>query len=259
MSEEIIFPIREFDVHSIFPRNVNNPDETGSKIVILGKPDSGKTVLILDICYHKKHQFPISCIVNGNEEMNTAFSKHFPNATIHTELTDEIIDAVEHRQQIAKTHLTQPWMFFIKDDCVETASHFRKASVVKLYKRSRHWKLLSILGVQFAFELSQTVRVCIDYAFIFREPNLIARRVIYENFAGIIPNFKLFCKIMDEITEDRTALVISNRTQSNNPSDCVFWYKAKPIPEDFKFCCEDAWLFDEQRLHRVNDDRQSVE
>ena len=248
--KEQTFNIREFDISSIFPRNPHDPEETGSKIICLGKPSSGKSVLLLDICYKKKHQFPAAVIVNGNEESNDTFKKHFPDALIHTELTDELIENVRQRQNIAKKHLTNPWLLFIKDDCIDSANHFKRPSVVTFYKRARHWKLLSILGLQYAFEIPLVVRVCVDYAFIFRETNLNSRKIIYENFASIIPTFKLFCKIMDEITGDHVALVIDNRQTSNNPEDCVFWYKADEIPADFKLCCEDAWLFNEQRLQK---------
>ena len=61
------------------------------------------------------------------------------------------------------------------------------------------------------------------------------RKVMYENYAGIIPDFKLFCEIMDEITNDHTALYIHNFSTTNNWQDCVFWYKAKPVDKDFRF------------------------
>ncbi len=244
------FTIKEFDISSIFPRDIDDPEQTGSKIVCLGKPGSGKSVLLLDIAYRKKHQFPAALIVNGNEDSNETFKKHFPETMIHTELTDELIENLRQRQNIAKKHLENPWLLFIKDECIDTANHFKKPSVVTFYKRARHWDVVSVLGLQYMFEIPLVVRVCIDYAFIFRETNLNSRKIIYENFASIIPTFKLFCKIMDEITGDYTALVIDNRTQTNNPEDCVFWYRAQEIPKDFKFCCEDAWMFNEQRLYK---------
>lgn len=250
MPEEITFNIREFNIDTIYPRDIADKEETGSKIVIIGKPSSGKSVLIKHICYVKKHQFPASCVANGNEDANDFYKTSFPNATLHTELTDELMEGVRQRQLVAKKHLVNPWMIFIKDDVVDNASHFKRPSIVTFYKRARHWSLLSILGLQYAFEIPTAVRVCIDYTFIFREANLNIRRILYENFASIIPTFKLFCKIMDEVTGDYTALVIDNRTTSNNPEDCVFWYKATELEDkEFKFCCDDAWLFDKQRLY----------
>jgi hypothetical protein len=54
---------------------------------------------------------------------------------------------------------------------------------------------------------------------------------------------------MDQITNDYTALYIHNNTASNNLEDCVFWYKAKPVPDSFKFGSQDYWEF-----HRIRFD-----
>jgi len=48
---------------------------------------------------------------------------------------------------------------------------------------------------------------------------------------------------MDQITNDYTALYIHNATRSNKLEDCLFWFKAKPIPDGFKFGCPDFWEF----------------
>ena len=75
------------------------------------------------------------------------------------------------------------------------------------------------------------------------------RKTIWENYAGIIPDFQLFCDIMDKITDDYTALYIHNATQSNNFEDCVFYYKATPVPKSFKFGCDEYWDFHRDRYN----------
>ena len=54
---------------------------------------------------------------------------------------------------------------------------------------------------------------------------------------------------MDQLTNDYTALYIHNATTSNKIEDCVFWYKARPIPPDFKFGCDDFWRFHNSRFN----------
>ena len=58
------------------------------------------------------------------------------------------------------------------------------------------------------------------------------RKSLWENYAGIIPDFQMFCDIMDQITDDYTALYVHNATNSNKLEDCIFWYKARPVPPD---------------------------
>jgi len=91
------------------------------------------------------------------------------------------------------------------------------------------------------------IRTNVDGTFILREPNLKNRKSLWENYAGIIPDFNTFCSILDQITDDYTALFVLNQTQSNRLEDCIFWYKAKPVRKNFKFGSKDYWKFHKQR------------
>ena len=46
-----------------------------------------------------------------------------------------------------------------------------------------------------------------------------------ENYGSYIPTFALFQELMDQVTNDYTAIYIHNRTQSNKIEDCVFGIK----------------------------------
>jgi hypothetical protein len=52
---------------------------------------------------------------------------------------------------------------------------------------------------------------------------------LYQDYAGIFPDRKLFEKAFMTITENYGCMVINNRIKiSNNLKDRVFWYRAKP-------------------------------
>jgi hypothetical protein len=107
-----------------------------------------------------------------------------------------------------------------------------------------------ILTLQYCLDVSPAIRGGVDYTFILREPNIKYRKLIHENYAGIIPDFSAFCDMMDQIADDYTALVIHNRSQSNKVEDCVFWYKANPaISNNFKLGCDDYWNFHKSRYN----------
>jgi len=75
------------------------------------------------------------------------------------------------------------------------------------------------------------------------------RRILWENYASCIPDFKDFCQVLDQLTDDYTALYINNATQSNDISDCIFWYKAPPPDgSSWKFGCEEFWMHHEDRF-----------
>ena len=103
-------------------------------------------------------------------------------------------------------------------------------------------------------DIKPVIRTNVDGVFILRETNLRNRKSLYENYAGIIPDFTMFCAIMDSITTDYTALYIHNATTSNKLEDCLFWYRAKPVPEDFKLGCRDLWKFHRSRYNELYKD-----
>ena len=72
MSDTIEYKIKELDPDIIPPssRNMYKTDQGGSKIVVIGKPGSGKTMLITSLLYAKKHIYPIGMVMSGTEDSN---------------------------------------------------------------------------------------------------------------------------------------------------------------------------------------------
>lgn len=218
----------------------------GSKITIIGKPGSGKSILIKALLDAKRHLIPVGIVISGSEDTNHFYSKLFPNAFIYEKFKLSIIESIQKRQKLAKENLPNSWAVLIMDDCMDNVKYFNDPIMLGLMKNSRHWNLLSIFANQYVFDFKPVIRTNIDGVFIFREPNQTNREKLYKNFASIIPSFKLFCQIMDEITTDYTCIYIDNQTTSNNWQDCVYYYKA-PIIDDFSFGCEEYWQMSDER------------
>jgi hypothetical protein len=209
--------------------------------------NTGKTTLISSLLYAKKHIFPVAMAMSGTEDSNHFYRTIIPSTFVYNNYDESKVESFIKRQKIAKDHLENPWAIIILDDCTDDPSLFRKPLQNGMYKRGRHWKMWYILSLQYGMDVRPVIRTNVDGVFILREPNMRNRKVMYENYASIIPDFKLFCDILDQITNDYTALYIHNTTKSNDWRECVFWYKAKPPPEDFRFGCEDYWDFHNQR------------
>jgi GTPase SAR1 family protein len=243
--------LKELDLDLIAPNteNMNDFDQGGSKIVIIGKPKSGKSYLIRDLLYSKKHIFPVGMVINGTEDSNHFYSNMFPETFIYDQMNTSAIQNFKRRQRLAKQILPNPWSVLIVDDAMDQTGIFKTPLFQDIFKNGRHWKMMLIMAMQYSMDIPPGLRICIDGTFIFREPNLKYRKSIYENYASVIPDFKTFCDIMDQITNDYTALYIHNQTASNNIEDCIFWYKAKQVPDSFTFGCQDYWEF-----HRVRFD-----
>lgn len=246
-----VLRIKELNLDIIAPSTANfkNFEQGGSKIAIIGKTGLGKTSIMCALLYAKKHIFPVCMLTSTVERESPTFSKILPEIFIHDKYDEKQIEKFIQRQKLAKEHLECPWAVMILDDCTDDPSIFRRPLQNGIYKRSRHWKIMAILSLQYAMDIPPAVRTNTDGVFILRDPNLRNRKKLYENYASIIPDFQLFCKIMDEITNDFTALYIHNSSKSNNWTDCVFWYKAKPVPEGFKFGCDTFWKHHKQRYN----------
>jgi len=211
--------------------------------------NTGKTTLISSIIYEKRNIFPVGMVMSGTEDSNGFYRKMFPSTFVYNKLEEDKIQEFVKRQKIAKKHLKNPWAVLLLDDCTDDPKLFNKPLFQGLYKNGRHWACLYILSLQYCMDIKPVIRTNIDGTFILRETNLKNRKALWENYAGVIPDFTMFCDIMDQLTDDYTALYIHNTTQSNRIEDCVFYYKAKPIPKDFRFGCPDFWAFHQARYN----------
>ena len=213
--------------------------------------NTGKTTLISSLLYEKKNIFPIGMVMCGTEDSNGYYRKIFPSTFVYNKLREDKITDFVKRQKIAKNHLQNPWAVLLLDDCTDDPKIFSKPLFHSLYKNGRHWKMWYILSLQYCMDIKPVIRTNIDGTFILREPSLKNRRALWENYAGIIPDFSTFCDVMDQITDDYTALYINNATQSNRLEDCVFWYKAKMPPKGWKFGSKDFWAFHGKRYDKT--------
>lgn len=201
------------------------------------------TTLITSLLYEKRHIFPVALIMSGTEDSNGHYKKIVPSSFVFNKLNEKKIEDFVVRQKAAKKHIANPWAVLLLDDCTDDPKLFNKSLFQGLYKNGRHWKMWFILSLQYCMDIKPVIRTNVDGVFILRESNLRNRKSLWENYAGIIPDFSMFCSIMDQITDNYTALYIHNSTTSNSLEDCLFWYKAKEVPPEFRFGSRDLWKF----------------
>lgn len=241
-----IIEIKELNPDIIPPltTKMNDPDYNGgSKIVVVGKPGTGKSSLIKGLLYSKKHIFPVAEAMSGSEDTNHTFSQFLPSTFVYNEYNEEKMKDFVKRQKLAKEHLQNPWAVIILDDCTDDPKIFNNPIQNAYYKKGRHWKCMYILSLQYAMDVKPSIRTNIDGIFILRESIESNREKLYKNYASIIPTYELFCELLNQLTEDYHAIYIHNATATNNWQDCVFYWKAKLPPKDWKFGCKEYWDF----------------
>ncbi len=242
-----------FTVEDLFHDDYYGFTLSGNQLFLLGDfsvvHNTGKSFLITSVLYEKRACFPVGLVMSGTEDSNHHYSTMFPPLFVYDELNTEALKKFTNRQKIAKQYLPNPWALVLLDDCTDDPKIFNSKLFQGIYKNGRHWSMLFIMSLQYCMDVRPVIRNNIDGVFILREPGLKSRKTLYENYASIVPTFKLFCALMDDITNDYTALYINNRLQSNRWEDCVFWYKASPVPKGWKFGAPEFWQFNEQRYN----------
>lgn len=244
--------LKKFDMRSItFHPNENK----GPVIVMIGRRDTGKSFLVRDLLFYHQN-IPVGTVISGTEAGNGFYNAHVPKLFIHHEYSSVLIDNVLRRQRAALKQMNQemesykrttidPRTFVILDDCLYDQSWTKDKLMRLLFMNGRHWKIMLIITMQYPLGIPPNLRTNIDYVFILREPYLVNRKRIWENYASMFPTLEAFCSVLDSCTENFECLVINNNAKSNKLNDQIFWYKAENHP-DFKLGSKEYWELSKQ-------------
>ena len=219
-------------------------------VVFIGKRETGKSFLVKDVLYY--HQdIPIGTVISPTEAANCFYGNIIPPLFIHDEYTPELLQNVVKRQKMVISKVKEEERmysksnidgkaFIILDDCLYDNAWTKDKNIRALFMNGRHYKIMVMITMQYPLGIPPNLRTNIDYVFILRENLVNNRRRIYDNYAGMFPNFETFCQVMDQCTENFECLVINNNAKSNKIEDQVFWYKAEPH-KPFKLDGADYW------------------
>jgi hypothetical protein len=220
-------------------------------VVMIGKRETGKSFLIKDLLWHHQN-IPCGTVISGTEGANQFYSKIVPPLFVHEAYSPLVLSNVLKRQKLIGKKIVKdlsergttsidPRNFLILDDCLFDTSWIRDTNVRYLFMNGRHVHTMFVIAMQYAMGIPPSLRTNIDYIFILRENIVNNRRKLYEQYAGMFPDFDSFCQVMNQCTENYECLVIDNNAKSNKLEDQVFWYKAAPRP-DFRMCAPELWV-----------------
>ncbi len=239
------FQISKFDMSQLSDDKV---------VVLIGKRETGKSFLCKDILFH--HQgIPVGQVISGTEAANSFYGKMVPKLFIHDEYQPQIIQNILKRQRMMidqrkENPTVDPRAFLVLDDCLYDSTWTKDKNVRSLFMNGRHFKILFMITMQYALGIPPNLRTNIDYIFILRENYVSNRKRLYEHYAGMFPNFEMFCQVMDQCTENYECLVIHNNAKSNKLTDQVFWYKAEPH-DNVRLGSKQFWDFNQEELNQA--------
>lgn len=214
--------------------NLETMDDTGT-CILAAKRCSGKSVLIRDICRHKK-DFPCGVVICPTDESTGSYREFFPDLFVHFDLDMEIIRRVFARQKAMKCKrdikkkegkAIDNRFMIIMDDCAGDPKAWAKdKSAVTIMTNGRHYKIFYILAIQDTATVDPKWRSNFDYIFIFNVTGQAEQRRYYERFAAGLDNFSQFQVLIEQVTQNHGILVFVKRgTKSSKLEDIVFHYR----------------------------------
>jgi len=226
--------------------------------VFIGKRGTGKSTLVTDILYHKKH-IPVGIVMSATEEGNHHYKQFLPDLFIYSDYEAEAIEKVLARQKkIIGAGRDNSASFVLLDDCMYDRKFMKDSCIRQCFMNGRHWKLFFMLTMQYCMDLTPDLRANVDYVFILRENVIQNREKLYKSFFGIFPSFDFFNQVMTACTENYECLVLDNTSKSNKVEDCVFWYKAS-VRKNFKIGSPQIWNFHKKNYNARHDRVASVD
>ena len=237
--DEEIYEVKELDIRNMRPVTGENFKQDASRILIIGSPGCGKSVLIRDILFKKSAMLPVGIVQSGTESLNRFYEKFVGKLYIHDTLNVKAIEDFGERASLALNNFKSinPWAFCILDDVTDKADELGTKIITTFSRNGRHIPMLLIIVNHGVTDLKARDRTLWDEIFIARQPSRAMRKQIYETFASIVPTFKLFCQIMDELTSDNTFIHINNKSTSNEWTECLSYYRADLITQEFQMGC----------------------
>jgi len=226
-----------------------NPASMGDDkvCVFIGKRGTGKSTLVTDILWNKKH-LPAGIAMSGTEEGNGHYKQFIPDLFVYGDYNKDAIEKlIERQKKLLAVGRCQP-VFILMDDCMYDKSFMRDICIRQLFMNGRHWKIFFMMTTQYCMDMTPMIRTNVDYVFALRDNVRQNRENLYKAFFGVFPNFDQFSQVMDACTENYECLVLDNTSKSNKISDCVFWYKS-PIRKNFRVGNEAFWKCHQQNYN----------
>jgi len=227
--------------------NIQQIDQSAT-MLIFGPPGSGKTTFMKNIAFFNKHKYPVARVVCSSDGPYKDYCEIFPPAfTFYHFDLDQERHFIENRQKPLSRKRQKnsaseigKYCMYILDDIDVPKNGFTDPFFSDLFQKgSQHYNQLTLLGNQYVLEFPPAVRSAVTYVVIFRYVNDADREKLYKHFGGIFKDRKTFNKVMNTVVKDYTCIIIKNKSSSNEIKDCVFWYKTKKIPDNWKFGCDE--------------------
>ena len=187
-------------------------------IHVIGAPSSGKTFFIQFLSYALKHLYAAAVCYCNTEESQGCFTPIFGGAFVSAEYLE-----YDHRKNISRQIMCSkeecPYKEIIQiiDDFAYDKKVSKSTSIIKCHKNGSQWfHQLLIMGYQSIRDIPDELINSPSKVFIFMEKEDSNRRKLHKAyFKTMIPEYKDFCQLMNDICQLHVAMVVDLRSQSS--------------------------------------------
>ena len=221
-----------------------------SVILILGAQKSGKSFLSKDLLYHKKNISTGMVISNKYSNKNTY--NYIPSLFIHDELNNDFIKKFTKKQlKLASSYNNDDTRkFLIFDDSIKYENIKDNKYLRKIISSPFEVNILCIIETIILEDVYNILisKNKVDYIFILKDNIQYNRKKIYDSIKNDVNiEFLLFCKLLDDYTDNFNCLVFHVKSKSKNFQDKLFWYKAS-VYENFNIGSDELWKYNNKHL-----------
>ena len=219
--------LQKFDMSNI----MFGEKEQSHTILIVGKRETGKTVLVQDILRHQPEEVMGTVITSIDKDSNLIASIK-PKYTIHNEYNTRIVENILARQERIRIYNRKNddekdgRLIVVMDNCLYESTIWSQDKTFKnMFMNSRCWKIMPIITMSYLLGMPPVYHENVDFVFILRENFIDNRKRIYECYGSkIFSTFEAFSQVMDTYTEqiEYGCLVFDTRRSTSQ----LFWYKA---------------------------------
>lgn len=225
-----------------------------SVIVIIGKRNTGKSVLLCDILMHMSRRLDYGVAFTPTETSALMFQKFMPRSCIYDTFDPEVITRMIEFQRADADSKHIRSLYCVMDDCTYDKSILRSKVIRQLFMNGRHHHITVFLCAQYMMDLGPDLRGNVDYLFCLRDNAMGSRMKLWRAYFAVYPKYLEFSKVMDGATENYSSIVMDNTQPTNSATSSVFWYRAAPALRPFYIGRRSFHRLDLQ--HRVRQQRR---
>ena len=199
-------------------------------VVVTGRRGSGKSTLVKELMYRKRHVFDYGVVMSGTQASIEDYSQYIPETFIHEGYNSELLASIIEKQENARKR-KEPLqkVFVILEDCMwEKKKIWKDIPMRRLAMNGRWDNIFAVITMQYPMDFGPELRSQVDTVFACIEKNPQNRLRIYNCFNPCFNNFEQFDAVMRVCTASNDVMALQNSgTNSDTIEESVYWCRAK--------------------------------